>query len=84
LEPVSNHIDELFSATLEKHRLPPKTFKQIRHNYLVENNLEENDVAFVPFEGKYGYSLLVFDKTGIAIDSIPDPRYGDYSSFFFK
>ena len=83
LEPASDHIDELFNASLEKTRLPPKSFKDIRHNYLEDNNLDENDLAFVPFEGRYGYSLLVFDRTGIAIDSIPDPRYNEYSSFFF-
>ena len=82
-EPIKKHIDALFAASLEKIKHPPKSFLKVRKNYLSEHHLAEDEVAFVPFEGKYGYSLLVFDRTGNIIDAIPDPRYGDYRSSLF-
>jgi len=82
-EPLSRHISEVFEASLEKQKKPPGAFIAIREDYLSKNGFSGEDVAFVPFEGRYGYSLLVFDRSGRIVDSIPDPRYGDYAPFFF-
>jgi hypothetical protein len=82
-EPVSEHITEIFEASLEKQKKRPKAFIEIREEYLKKNGYGEDNIAFIPFEGRYGYSLLVFDRSGKVIDSIPDPRYGDYSPYFF-
>lgn len=82
-EPIKQHINDLFAASLEKIEHPPKSFLEIRKNYLAEHNLKEDEVAFVPFAGKYGYSLLIFNRSGAIIDSIPDPRYGNYPSLLF-
>lgn len=77
LEPVKHHIDELFEASLENIKMPPAKFLPIREDYLKAGNFKENELAFVPFEGKYGYSLLIFNRDGNIIDSIPDPRYSN-------
>lgn len=77
LEPIKQHIDELFNASLENTASPPEKFRQIRQEYMQRKKYEEGELAFVPFEGKYGYSLLIFNREGNIIDSIPDPRYPD-------
>lgn len=77
LEPVKAHVDELFEASLEKTKMPTKKFLAAREEYLKAGNYGDNDLAFVPFEGRYGFSLLIFNRDGVVIDSIPDPRYTD-------
>jgi len=82
-DPIKQHIPELFQASLENIKIPPKKFNGIKQEYIQKHGYKEGEIAFVPFEGKYGYSLLIFNRAGNVIDSIPDPRYGDYSSLFF-
>ena len=77
LEPVKHHIDELFMASLENTKMPPEKFLTIREEYLKTGSYREEQLAFVLFEGKYGYSLLIFNRNGNIIDSIPDPRYSN-------
>ena len=74
-EPIKNHIDDLFTASLENTGSPPEQFTAIRADYLKKHNFQESDLAFVPFAGRYGYSLLIFTRNGKAIDAIPDPRH---------
>lgn len=83
LDPVNQHIDEIFDLSLEKSKYPIKKFITYRTEYLEKNNYEEDELAFVPFEGRYGYSLLVFNRSGEIIDAVPDPRYGDSFKLFF-
>jgi len=77
LDPISEHIDEIFDVSLEKSKFPTKKFTKIRQEYIEENNFKSDDIAFVPFEGRYGYSLLIFNRSGEITDAIPDPRHSD-------
>jgi hypothetical protein len=74
MEPIKQRIDELFMASLENTKNPPEKFLQIKTEYLKNNKYKEGELAFVPFEGRYGNSLLIFNHEGKVIDSIPDPR----------
>jgi hypothetical protein len=73
-EPIKNNIDKLFSASLEHSPSPPQQFSHIRAEYLNQHHFHEGDLAFVPFEGRYGTSLLIFNRLGKIIDAIHDPR----------
>ncbi len=77
LGPIKQHIDELFMASLENTETPPEKFLQIKEDYLKSKNYNDGELAFVPFEGRYGYSLLIFKRDGNIIDSISDPRYSN-------
>ena len=74
MEPVKQHVEDLFMASLENTRNPPEKFLPIKEDYLKNKNYKDGDLAFVPFEGRYGNSLLIFNRNGEIIDSIPDPR----------
>jgi len=76
-EPIKNNIDKLFTASLENTQSPPEQFSHIRDNYLKQHHFREGDLAFVPFEGRYGSSLLIFNRSGKIIDAIPDPRHSN-------
>ena len=77
LEPIKNNIDKLFTASLENTKSPPEQFSHIREDYLKQHQFQEGDLAFVPFEGRYGTSLVIFNRSGKIIDAIPDPRHTD-------
>jgi hypothetical protein len=77
LDPVKDHIDKIFQASLENTQPTPEMFPAIRKSYLRERDYREGDLAFVPFEGRYGYSLLIFNRNGNIVDAIPDPRHQD-------
>ena len=76
-EPIKNNIDKLFRASLENTRSPPEQFTHIRDSYLKQHHYREGDLAFVPFKGRYGSTLLIFNRSGKIIDAIPDPRHAD-------
>ena len=73
-DPIKTHVDELFAASLENTSSPPEQFNKIRADYLEQHNIGAGAIAFVPFTGRYGTSLLVFNRSGKIIDAIPDPR----------
>ena len=75
-EPIRNNIDKLFQASLENTTSPPAQFSHIRADYLKRHHVREGDLAFVPFEGRYGTALMVFNRKGKIIDAIHDPRPG--------
>ena len=74
MEPIKQHIEKLFMASLENMENPPEKFLHIKEDYLKNNNYKDGELAFVPFQGKYGNSLLIFNHDGVIMDSIPDPR----------
>jgi len=76
-DPIRNHVDSVFAASLEKTGSAPEQFAAIRADYLERHVLRDDEVAFVPFTGKYGYLLLVFNRGGKIIDAIPDPRHNN-------
>ncbi|MGH8119678.1 MAG: hypothetical protein ACRESK_03580 [Gammaproteobacteria bacterium] len=76
-DPIEKHVDQLFAASLENTSSPPEQFTEIRASYLKQYGYRDDELAFVPFEGRYGYALLVFNRSGKIIDAIPDPRHTD-------
>lgn len=77
LDPIKNHINELFAASLDNIQDVPENFIPIRDAYLARHKYQTGELAFVPFTGRYGNTLLVFNHSGKIIDSIPDPRHAD-------
>ena len=77
MEPIKQHIDALFMASLENTGDAPEKFLQLKEDYLKNKNYNADEIAFVPFEGRYGNSLLVFNRNGQIIDSIPESQYSD-------
>ena len=77
LDPIKNHINELFAASLDNIQDVPENFIPIRDAYLARHKYQTGELAFVPFAGRYGNTLLVFNHSGKIIDSIPDPRYNN-------
>ena len=76
-EPIKNHVGKLFAASLENTKALPVQFNNILENYLKQNKFREGAFAIVPFAGRYGHSLLIFNRNAKIIDSIPDPRHTD-------
>lgn len=74
LTPIKNNIGKVFAASLEKNLEAPESFTAIREQYLDRHGLQGDEVAFVPFAGKYGTALMVFNRAGKIIDTIADPR----------
>jgi len=82
-DPIKDHVEELFVTSLDIEQKSPEKIGTAKNNYLNKKRLQHDEIAFVPFDGRYGTSLLIFDRSGNIIDAISDPRYEKKSSFFF-
>lgn len=67
--PVTDHVDQLFAGSVEQRRQPREEWLQARQRYLARLEIPPA-LAFLPFEGRYGSELLVFDDAGRLIDAV--------------
>ncbi len=68
--PIEKHIDELFGASVNN---SPATEDDIQSNitrWLKKADMNEKELAFIPFTGRYGNSILILDRKGELLDSI--------------
>ena len=68
--PLEKHIDELFEASVTN---SPNTGDKFRTNitvWLEKTGMNENELAFIPFAGSYGNSILILNRKGELLDSI--------------
>lgn len=68
--PIEKHIDELFKASVNN---SPATEDDLQSNitrWLERADMNENELAFIPFTGRYGNSILILDGKGELLDSI--------------
>lgn len=76
-DPIIQHVDELFAASLDNVQPVPDGFLPARDNYHIKHGYNNGDLAFVPFAGRYGKTVLVFNRNARVIDSISNPGYSD-------
>jgi len=68
--PIEKHIDELFEASVSN---SPATDDDLQSNitrWLEKAGMNEKGLAFIPFTGRYGNSILILDRKGELLDSI--------------
>jgi hypothetical protein len=68
--PLEKHIDELFEASVSN---SPTTEGNLQSNitrWLEKADMNEKELAFIPFTGRYGNSILILDRNGELLDSI--------------
>ncbi len=68
--PLENHIDELFEASVSN---SPATEDNLQGNitrWLEKADMNEKELTFIPFTGRYGNSILILDRKGELLDSI--------------
>lgn len=68
--PLEEHMDEIFEASVTNSPNPDDNFQTNKSRWLEEAGLNENELAFVPFTGRYGNSILILDRKGKLLDSI--------------
>ena len=76
-DPISQHVDELFAASLDNVQPVPAGFLPVRDTYLGKHRYHAGELAFVPFFGRYGKTVLVFNRSARVIGYISSPRYND-------
>jgi len=68
--PLEKHIDELFEASVSN---SPTTEDDLQSNitrWLEKSGINEKELAFIPFTGRYGNAILILDRKGELLDSI--------------
>ena len=63
-------MDEIFEASVSNSPNPDDNFQTNKSRWLEEAGLNENELAFIPFTGRYGNSILILDRKGELLDSI--------------
>ena len=76
-DPIRLHVDELYAASLDNVHPVPEGFLPVRDAYLDKYRYHAGELAFVPFAGRYGRTVLVFNRSARVIGSIAEPRYDD-------
>lgn len=72
--PINQHLKELFNASLDNAQPALEGFLPVRDAYLGKHSYHAGELAFVPFTGRYGKTVLVFNHRGRIIDYISSPR----------
>ncbi|MFT5425945.1 MAG: hypothetical protein ACI9ZT_000883 [Gammaproteobacteria bacterium] len=68
--PLEKHIDELFEASVTNSPNTNDTFRSNIAHWLEKTGMNEKELAFIPFAGAYGNSILVLNRQGELLDSI--------------
>ena len=66
---IDKHIDELFEASLDNLSNTNDAFQSSKDLWLEKSRANEQNLTFVPFEARYGNSILVLNREGEVIDS---------------
>ena len=69
-DPLKPHIGELFTASADYLSDSSEQFNANKDAWLAQEGLDETGLAFVPFNGRYGKSVLIFSSDGSLLDSI--------------
>jgi hypothetical protein len=67
--PLSDHIDDLFAYSIERRPQVRAEWLEKREQYLAQYD-QPPTLAFLPFRGRYGHALLVFDEYGRLTDAV--------------
>ena len=68
--PLENHIDELFEASVSTLPTTDDKFQTRKIRWLEKSGMDEKELTFIPFTGRYGNSILILDRKGELVDSI--------------
>jgi hypothetical protein len=68
--PLEKHIDELFEASVSNSPATDDKFQTNKIRWLEKSGMNEKGLAFIPFTGRYGNSILILDRKGELLDSI--------------
>jgi hypothetical protein len=78
--PLEKHIDALFEASLTNSNTTVDKFKinKLRNDkfqtnkirWLEKTGMNEKEVTFIPYRGRYGKSIFILDRKGMLLDSI--------------
>jgi len=68
--PLEEHIDELFDVSVSNSLTTDDKFQIDKTRWLEKAGINEEELAFVPFRGRYGKSILIFNRKGELLDSI--------------
>lgn len=67
--PVADHLEELFAQSIEHRSMTREDWLQAREQYLAGHKAPPR-LAFLPYIGRYGAKLFVFDETGRLVDYV--------------
>ena len=68
--PLEKHIDELFAASVNNSPAIDDDLQSNITRWLEKADMNEKELAFIPFTGRYGNSILILDRNGELLDSI--------------
>jgi len=68
--PLEKHIDELFEASVTNSLATDDKFQADKTRWLEKAGMDEKELTFIPFSGRYGNSILILDREGELLDSI--------------
>ncbi len=68
--PLEKHIDELFEASVSNSPATDDKFQTNKIRWLEKAGMNEKELAFIPFTGRYGNSILILNRKGELLDSI--------------
>ena len=68
--PLEKHIDELFEASVNNSPATDNKFQTNKIRWLEKAGMNEKELAFIPFTGRYGNSILILNRKGELLDSI--------------
>ena len=67
---LENHIDELFEASVINLPVTNDKFQTDKIQWLEKTGMNEKELTFIPFAGRYGDSILILNRQGELLDSI--------------
>lgn len=68
--PLEKHIDELFEASVSNSPATDDKFQTNKIRWLEKAGMNEKELTFIPFAGRYGNSILILNRKGELLDSI--------------
>jgi len=68
--PLEKHIDELFTASVNNSPAINDDLQSNITRWLEKADMDEKELAFIPFTGRYGNAILILDRKGELLDSI--------------
>ena len=68
--PLEKYIDELFEASVSNSPATEDDLQSDIKRWLEKADMNEKELAFIPFTGRYGNSILILDRNGELLDSI--------------
>lgn len=71
-EPFDQHVDTVFTASVEKRAKPHPIWIDTRNRYL-ETHIMAGDYAFIPMVGSAGDSLLIINRAGDPMEALSLP-----------